>query len=288
MSELTGLANERLRLVQMLCGEDLASEQTAKLATDEQQKSLKKAIFQGAAQSANFIYLIIDRETNACACVDACWDTEGLLHIIHSLELELVAALYTHRHSDHTGGRYSDQVRLEGLSNLAISGVPTYVGDADVESTVEQCALGEMVPRVRGLSDGDIIQVGGLQVRAILTAGHTPGGVCYAVGGDDISGDADVEAIITGDTLFVGAFGRVDLDHSDPDAMFESLQRLSRLPDRVAVLPGHNYGSARMSRIGDERATNVGFRCRSRQQFRILSGAGTISPPPFAIARVDR
>jgi glyoxylase-like metal-dependent hydrolase (beta-lactamase superfamily II) len=107
MSELTGLSNPRLRVVQLLCGEDLATSQSAELAPTEQGKALKRAIFQGAAQSRNFIYLIIDKETSACACVDCCWDAAGLLRIVRGLELNLVAALYTHRHPDHTGGAYA-------------------------------------------------------------------------------------------------------------------------------------------------------------------------------------
>ena len=58
---------------------------------------------------------------------------------------------------------------------------------------------------------------------------------------------------------------------------YESLQRLSQLPDMVAVLPGHNYGEQRMSRIVNERQTNPAMRCTDVAQFRVIAG---VDPPP--------
>ena len=282
MSELNGLENPRLQIIQLLNGEDIATEETAQ-AMPEAARAQKIAVHKGAAQSANFIYLIIDRETKDCACVDAAWDTTGLLRVTQALELNLIAALYTHRHVDHTGGIYQEGIRLEGLSNLALAGVSAFLGAADVEATLKACSLGTMTPQIVGLYDGDIIPIGGLKVKAMLTPGHTSGGVCFACGGD-VEEDANIEAVITGDTLFVGAFGNLEDQDTAPAQMYDSLKRLGALPDMVAVLPGHNYGDERMSRIVSERTANVGMRCETVAQFRIIAG---VDEPPEGMRVVD-
>lgn len=247
------------------------------------QRPQKVAIHGGAAQSANFVYLIIDRETKDCACVDAAWDTTGLLRVCQALELNLVAALYTHRHVDHVGGMYQEGIRLEGLSNLALAGVPALMGRADVEPTREACMLGTMSPQIIALDDGDVVPIGGIKVRALLTPGHTSGSVCFACGGD-VEDDTNVEVIITGDTLFVGAFGNLENEETAPAQMYESLQRLAKLPDMVAVLPGHNYGDQRMSRIINEKQTNPAMRCTDVSQFRVIAG---IDPPPEGVREIS-
>eukprot|EP01046_Picozoa_sp_COSAG06_P051409 COSAG06_NODE_8375_length_2191_cov_2.235660_1_plen_417_part_10 len=327
MAELNGLENERLQIIQLLNGEDIATEETAQAMPEAAvsarqcsvlqrtsvicarprccsaplraallvrpltrvplpfrpvQRPQKIAIHGGAAQSANFIYLIIDRETKECACVDAAWDTTGLLRVCQALELNLVAALYTHRHVDHVGGIYQEGIRLEGLSNLALAGVPALMGSADVESTREACMIGTMAPQIVALDDGDIIPIGGIKVKALLTPGHTSGGVCFACGGD-VEDDANIEVVITGDTLFVGAFGNLENEEEAPAEMYESIQRLARLPDMVAVLPGHNYGDERMSRIINEKQTNPAMRCTDVEQFRIVAG---IDPPPEGLREI--
>jgi hypothetical protein len=55
-------------------------------------------------------------------------------------------------------------VRLEGLSDLALAGVPVCMGAGDAEATASQCSLGEMEPRIRGLSDGDVVQVNSVTI----------------------------------------------------------------------------------------------------------------------------
>ena len=163
-------------------------------------------------------YLIIDRETKECACVDAAWDTTGLMRVCQALELNLVAALYTHRHVDHVGGIYQEGIRIEGLSNLALAGVPALMGRADVEPTVKACMLGTMSPQIIALDDGDVIPIGGIKVKAMVTPGHTSGSVCFACGGD-VEDEANIEVIITGDTLFVGAFGNLENQEAAPQEM---------------------------------------------------------------------
>ena len=73
--------------------------------------------------------------------------------------------------------------------------------------------------------------------------------------------------LLTGDTLFVGAVGRVDLAGSDPARLFESLQKLKKLGDEIEIYPGHDYGEVPFSTIGNEKKTNPYLMCKSMEQF---------------------
>ena len=68
------------------------------------------------------------------------------------------------------------------------------------------------------------------------------------------------DSVITGDTLFVDACGRVDLPGGSPSDMTESLKRLANLPAATKVYPGHDYGRAKVSSIGEERRNNMCMR----------------------------
>jgi hydroxyacylglutathione hydrolase len=84
------------------------------------------------------------------------------------------------------------------------------------------------------LAEGGVIRFGDVRLEVLHTPGHTEGSVCLVSHAEGI--------LFTGDTLFPGGWGRVDLPGGDPDAMVASLARLATLPDGLRVLPGH--GSA--------------------------------------------
>ena len=102
----------------------------------------------------------------------------------------------------------------------------------------------EIVPSVPAvdLAEGGEIRFGEILLTVLHTPGHTEGSVClYA---------RDEGILFSGDTLFAGGWGRVDLPGGDEAAMVESLARLSGLEDGVAVHPGHGPATT----IGRERA----------------------------------
>lgn len=110
----------------------------------------------------------------------------------------------------------------------------------------------------------DLVRIGNREIRVIHTPGHTPEHVCLLV---------DEWFVLTGDTLFVGDVGRVDLALSELDqgelkaraeALHASLQTLLQLPDETEIYPGHYAGSTcgrgmdgkAISTIGRERRTS--------------------------------
>lgn len=134
---------------------------------------------------------------------------------------------------------------VPGLKEMHALGVNCYVGKGDVEFTQKQTTEMDIVE----IKDGDEIIPG---VKILHTPGHTPGSICVYM--------EPLQALITGDTLFIGSCGRVDLQESDPQAMDHSLARLALLPVDTKVYPGHNYAAVPVSTIGRERTSNLMMR----------------------------
>ncbi|MBR3629792.1 MAG: MBL fold metallo-hydrolase, partial [Oscillospiraceae bacterium] len=91
------------------------------------------------------------------------------------------------------------------------------------------------------IREGQTIRAAGLTFTVLHTPGHTPGGVCYLCEGH----------LFTGDTLFCGGIGRIDLGGNRKD-MLASLRRLTELPFDAEVYPGHGENST----LSDERRNN--------------------------------
>jgi hydroxyacylglutathione hydrolase len=209
-----------------------------------------------AQQMVNFAYVIGDREKGECVIVDPAYDAAGLREVCEIDGMRVVGALATHHHPDHVGGSMMGHT-LEGVSQL---GVPVHVHRDEAP----------YVQRVTGLSErdlvahdsGDTIMVGDIPVEVLHTPGHTPGSMCFLVGG----------ILVSGDTLFLEGCGRTDFPGSDPEQMYESLQKLSTLPDDTVVCAGHWYSQPTLASMGEVREHNYVFRPRSKEQWLMMFG----------------
>lgn len=135
------------------------------------------------------------------------------------------AVLLTHGHFDHTGALY------------AFAGTPIYMHPSDDVMLLDSVwsageLLGDNDPRPAAthyVQEGDKLRLAGLDIAVLHTPGHTLGSVCYAIG----------DALFTGDTMFLGSYGRTDLPGGDQMALARSLRRLLRLEKNYIVCPGH-------------------------------------------------
>jgi glyoxylase-like metal-dependent hydrolase (beta-lactamase superfamily II) len=193
----------------------------------------------------NFCEILYCPETRAAAIVDPAWEVDRLLREAERLDLKVQIALITHTHEDH----------IEGVGELVEKTGATVVVNPREADRVRGAARA-LVDAV----DGRDVAIGGRGVRALETRGHTVGGTCYLADG----------FIVTGDVLFVNGCGRTDFTGGDTAEMWQSLQRLMRLPEETRVYPGHNYGETPTSTIGHETRSNPFLRCTSFEEFRAL------------------
>jgi len=80
-------------------------------------------------------------------------------------------------------------------------------------------------------------------------------------------------SLMTGDTLFVRGCGRCDLPGGSPKQMYESLtQKIKKLPDQTAILPGHFYGEEPSSTLSSEKIKNPYLLCENYELFLNMTG----------------
>ena len=163
----------------------------------------------------NFSYLAWDEETLDAVVIDPAWQPEKLLEAVKKEKLKLHAVLLTHAHPDH----------INAVGAFAGADTPVYLNDGDY------FMLDARPAGLKPVTDGETVQAGTLKLAVLHTPGHTPGSVCYL----------SDKAVFTGDTLFIGECGRVDLPGSSPEALYESFVKLSGLSDDAVVYPGHSY-----------------------------------------------
>jgi hydroxyacylglutathione hydrolase len=206
----------------------------------------------------NFVYLIGSVETRKVAVVDAAWEIETILRVAANDDVEITHAFVTHTHPDHVGGRFGG-IEIEGVTEL-LSKCKAKV----VVHKTEAEFLNALSPSdIIKAESGDKIDVGGVEIQLLHTPGHTPGSQCFLID----------NRIVSGDTLFIGSCGRVDLPGSNPEQMYYSLtQKLMALPDETILFPGHNYATQSQATLGEQKKTNPYLRFTSLKQF--LSAMG--------------
>lgn len=191
----------------------------------------------------NFSYVVYCTIKKESAIVDPSFDATKDLEFISSNNLKLKYIIITHYHSDHSG----DTHRVKKLHPLL----------KIVASNSDGARLGVTVDII--VTDGDKLKVGDVNLDFILTPGHTQGGICIIV---------DNEAILTGDTLFIGNCGRTDLPGGDFKQMFKTLQeKIKPLSDNLIVFPGHDYGDKPFDTLGNQKRTNRTLLAKNLDEF---------------------
>ena len=193
-------------------------------------------------QMQNFAYLIGDKEA---AIVDPGWDIDKLLAAAKKHDLNVNKILLTHNHYDHING----VKQLFDATDATI-----YVHEEDA---MEIKKLG--IEKIKTIKDNEIIEIGKIKVKVLHTPGHSSGSVCYLVD----------NKLITGDTVFVEAVGRVDLPGGNIGELYDSLQKLKELPGDTEIYPGHDYGSIPHSTIKHEKQNNPYMKASKEDFFRI-------------------
>ena len=177
-------------------------------------------------------YLVPSGEGH-CVIIDIGDGAAKLRETLLKQNLTLDAILLTHGHYDHVAG-------VEEIRNAYQ--IPVYIHEADENclrsgqaNLAYQLTSKQFIPvkEYQTIRDGDTLSLGELTVEVMHTPGHTPGGVCYQIG----------DSLFTGDTLFAGGIGRIDLG-GNAQEMRSSLLRLAGIPEDFEIYPGHGPGSS--------------------------------------------
>ena len=185
----------------------------------------------------NFTYILEDEDTDDAIVLDPSWDLEEIQKVIEKNNLKVKYIVNTHHHFDHTiGNEYMTKITSAKIIQHSAS---TLKNDMTV-------------------SDGDKIKFGNSEITVFHTPGHSKDSICLVSDGK----------IFSGDTLFVGNCGRVDLPGGSAKELYHSLfDIICKMDEKLDLYPGHNYGSSPSSTLGKEKKTNFVLQPRTEQEF---------------------
>ncbi len=190
----------------------------------------------------NFTYVVEDEETGEGIVIDPSWDLENIEQVINRNNLKIKFIVNTHHHFDHTLGN-------EAIAKLTGAKIVQHK-----ESSLKHDI---------SVENGDTIQFGKSTLNVLHTPGHSKDSICLVGDGKFFSGD----------TLFVGNCGRVDLPGGSAKELYHSLfDVLHDLDNDLILYSGHNYGSTQTSSLGEQKKTNFVMQPRSEQEFVQMMG----------------
>lgn len=187
----------------------------------------------------NFTYII--SSSDLFIVIDPSWGFKEIKEYYLSTSRKLEGVLITHGHFDHIND-------LEKL--IKEFNPPVYISREDLEFIKVKDG------NLNFISNGDTLVFGDIIVKVIHTPGHSPGSVCYLI----------EDNLFTGDTLFIGCCGRVDLPGSNPLSLRDSLLKILKLDENIKIFPGHSY-NGNMSTLKKEKENNPFLKASSTDEF---------------------
>ena len=189
-------------------------------------------------------YVIGDEVTGEGALIDPGDEAARIALAVERTNLEIGWIIITHAHIDHVGGvaalvdEYACPVLMHAEAEPMLGQLPT-------QAMMMGLRFGKVPAVDRHIEDDEVLEVGGLELKALYTPGHAPGHLAFYLESEGL--------VLSGDALFAGGVGRTDLFGGDMELLLRSIvERLMTLPDETRVLPGHGPETT----IGEEQAHN--------------------------------
>ena len=217
------------------------------------------------ARSGTATHVVFQAPGTPCAVIDPVFDldprsghtsdapVEKVAGFLSDQDLTIAWILETHVHHDHLSGAASLKDRVGGQIGIG-------AGISEVEEAIRRVydldpPSGSTAAFDRLLRDGDVLDLGGLNIEVLATPGHTLDHLSYRIG----------DAVFVGDTIFMPGSGtaRCDFHRGDARQLYGSLQRLLALPPETRLFMCHDYGAggsrppAWESRVGEQFAGNI-------------------------------
>jgi hydroxyacylglutathione hydrolase len=225
---------------------------------------------------AHASYIVADEKSKIAAVVDPQRDIDRYLAFADEHGLQIRHVFLTHFHADFVAGHLELRNRTGAVIYLGAAAHAEYA----------------FTP----VHDGDVVDLGRVRLQVLETPGHTAESISIVVFDLDRSGDTP-QAVLTGDTLFIGDVGRPDLrvalGWSAADLgglLYDSLRtKLLRLPDESLVYPAHGAGSLcgkalskeTVSTLGEQRRSNYALQPMSKEEFVELVTADQPDAPAY-------
>jgi len=185
-------------------------------------------------ESCTYTYLIADSKTKEAAIIDAVdIMIERDTALLKELELDLKFIIETHIHADHI---------------TSACPIKKFYPEARIVMGMENVSAEACSDIMAG--EGHVLNIGKYEITAIETPGHTLGCMSYLV----------ENKVLTGDALFIRSTGRCDFQGGSAESLYESIQKLYKLPDSTEVYPAHDYNGLSVSTIGEEKKFNAMIR----------------------------
>jgi glyoxylase-like metal-dependent hydrolase (beta-lactamase superfamily II) len=186
-------------------------------------------------------YIVWDDKLKEGAIIDPGEDAHLILKRVMEIGLKIKYILATHGHFDHVAAVAPLKREIE--AKFLAHKDDFFFIEGGRESALRWGFEIEQPPKPDGfIEDGDIINIGGFQLRVLHTPGHSPGGVSYLHEG----------MVFGGDTLFHGNIGRTDFRMGSFEELKRSIKMLYKLPDDTIVYTGHGP----FTTIGEEKRFN--------------------------------
>lgn len=180
---------------------------------------------QSGPLNVNTYFLV--NEQNQAVVIDGGENYKKIKQAEEQYGFKVQALLLTHAHFDHAGN----------AKKLQEDGAKVYISKIDAPKLLNSDNLSSDFGRKFDyliadctFNDGDLLNLCGIQIKVILTPGHTDGSACFMVD----------NALFTGDTLFFDSVGRTDFKSGDREAMVRSIKKLFALDGDFSVYPGHD------------------------------------------------
>ena len=201
---------------------------------------LKKIVVKSFQTNA---YVYYDKASGEGVIIDPAGEAKEIIKFLTDNSIKIKYILLTHGHYDHIMA--VEEVAAHTRAQITAGADESeLLGDPRLNFS-DRLGEGIKIKIGKPLKDGDVLKVGGANLKVLHTPGHTKGGVCYY--------DEQEGTLFSGDTLFHESVGRTDFPGGSMDVLERSIAgKLFSLPEDTMVYPGH----MRMTTIGHERENN--------------------------------
>jgi len=190
-------------------------------------------------------YIIGDESSKSGAIIDPGDEADRIVKRVEASGLRIDFMIGTHGHFDHVGAM-APLKKVFGCDFLLHQNDLPFVAHSQASAAQWGFQIEQVPDPDRTVAEGDILNLGALELKVLHTPGHSPGGICLYLSSENL--------VFTGDTLFQGSIGRTDFMQGSMDDLIRSIKtRLYTLPDATVVRTGHGEPTT----IGDEKRYNM-------------------------------